>query len=136
MQVLKCPFFVMRRAIEDRETDALTQTAPSSASDSPTHADAAPPQPSASSAPEQPVAAPAEHMSAAEAEAPPSPVCLCMHEEGGTCVLTPMERYRRAMSQHPCCICGRFSKPPDGQQHNPDTLAALAAMKQVNCLCL
>ncbi|CAL8466080.1 g5616 [Coccomyxa elongata] len=86
-------------ALEGAETDVPTDTAPSSPSDSPRHADAAPAQPSASSAPEQPAAAPAEHGSAAEAEAPPSPVCLCMHEDSATKVLTLLERYRHAEAE-------------------------------------
>ncbi|CAL8466092.1 g5628 [Coccomyxa elongata] len=86
-------------ALEGTETDVPADTAASSPSDSPRHADAAPAQPSASSAPEQPAAAPAEHGSAAEAEAPPSPVCLCMHEDSATKVLTPLERYRHAEAE-------------------------------------
>ena len=127
-----CSILLLYRAHGGTETDVSLKTAASSPSDSLRHADAAPAQPSASSAPEQPAAASAEHRSAAEAEAPPSPVCLCMHEDGATKVLSPLERYRHALSRHPCCSCGRYCKPLDGQQHNPDILAALATMKKVS----
>ncbi|BDA50947.1 hypothetical protein COCOBI_17-1660 [Coccomyxa sp. Obi] len=120
----------LQQAVEGMETDVPPQSAASSPADSPRHADVAPDQPSASSAPEQPAEAPAEHESAAEAEAPPSPVCLCMHEDGATTVLDPLERYRCAVSLHACCSCGRYCKPSDGQQHDPDILAALATMKK------
>ncbi|CAL8466097.1 g5633 [Coccomyxa elongata] len=112
------------------ETDVSLKTAASAPSDSLRHADVAPAQPGDSSAPEQPAAASAEHGFATQAEAPPSPVCLCMHEDGATKALTPLERYRHAVSRHPCCSCGRYCKPSDGQQHNPHILAALATMKK------
>ena len=52
----------------------------------------------------------------------------CMRTAPQRCCL---EQYRCAVSRHPCCSCGRYSKPSDGQQHNPDILAALATMKKV-----